>query len=226
MSTTTTKQGFPVPSADGSDPPAGHTQIKALGDAIDGAWPIRSRGKSIITAQQLVNPANNVNTMLGTPDQIAGLVVPQSGVLFVSFSALIAYNGSPMTVSVLVNNGSDDEVGEIGGNVGIKLAGSKTSGAAGEYAIGTAGENFSFGGGTGNYSGAGTLKIATTDAQADWVDDSSKPLMLGAFIPMIAEDSDTGGEKTVTVKVAVKRNSGSGNIGMRQRRLYAYTMGF
>lgn len=96
MATTTTKQSFPVPSADGSDPPAGHTQIKALGDAIDAKWPVRSKGKSIIATQQQLDN-NGGFEFMGTPDRVSGIVLPTDGLIMVLFQAEFRFGRSGIT---------------------------------------------------------------------------------------------------------------------------------
>lgn len=212
MTLYTSKHSFPKPEA--TEAPNGPLQIGALADAIDAKIPFRSKGRSIIETAQTVNPSNGVNTMLGTPDQITGLVVPAEGLLFVSFSALFTVPASAQVAAkIIVNNGADDGPHSLEVN-GPTLDAGKVAGAAGQYPIYT---------GFHGTTGQGRFFLDTNDAAGGWSDDSDSPLIVGAFIPMVAEDQT---EQTVTVKVAVRRVSGSGSLGMEQRRLFAYTVGF
>lgn len=79
MSDTTPNQGFPFPEE--NDPPAGHSQMEALATDLDNKWPIRSKGKSIISAEQSITSTSA--SLAGTPDIIEDLVLPTDGLLMV-----------------------------------------------------------------------------------------------------------------------------------------------
>lgn len=97
MTLTTTKQSFPKPEA--TEPPNGPAQIGALADDLDLKWPVRSKGKSIISAQQGVDhttgPAGFV--YLGTPDRVQNIVLPTDGLIFVLFQAEFRFGRDGIT---------------------------------------------------------------------------------------------------------------------------------
>lgn len=96
MPSTTTKQSFPKPV--GSDPPAGASQIAALADDLDLKWPVRSKGKSIISAQQGEDHTGaGAFTYLGTPDRVQNIVLPTDGLIFVLFQAEFRFGRDGIT---------------------------------------------------------------------------------------------------------------------------------
>lgn len=94
MTLTTTKHSFPKPES--TDPPNGPLQIGDLADDIDALWPVRFKGKSIVSTEQTISHGGSVDTfdLAPTPDRVSNVILPTDGLIAVHFRALAKYAGS------------------------------------------------------------------------------------------------------------------------------------
>lgn len=210
MATTTSKHSFPVPSADGSDPPAGHTQIKALGDDIDSKWPVRSRGVSDIATEQATPYAGNENvyTMMGTPDRVQDVVLPSGGLILVHFRALVRYSAlTGIGEAAIFLNGNQLKNIQISGAPSVQKVDITDTEYQWIWSTGTG-----LGGGN---SGAGAASDGVTTGLAG-----------GVFGPFCAIEAAAG---TYGVSIRYRNtqtNAGANQVQAKNRRLRVWTMEF
>jgi hypothetical protein len=162
------------------------------------------RGKSIIATNQSTTSA--VYTTLTTPDQVAGIVVPTDGVLFVLYHALWASSvGSAANAAVFI--GANQLKVEFN-NFAVPTLQEATSGT-------NAGVNATL--------GSSSVGIVSTQNTGVNQSDVTTGQVIG--------NHDFGGPIAIkvaagTYTVSVQFKVSSGNVAVQNRNLWVYTLGF
>jgi hypothetical protein len=226
MSGSTPRFAFEYPTHD--DPPAGHTEIKALAEEAEArvAFAGAQGGRSVISASQ--SRTNTAYGKLGTPDQVSGLLLPTDGFIFVLFEALWQQSVSGAARAALfigsnqlqIRDGSSSHSGITAARLGT------TTGADRQLATDP---------GIGLASGQSTAMApgATTPVVAGGGYDSSGVLFeVGAGPTSLTDASVThGGILAVwvdagTYDVSVQFKASTGSVTASNRRLFAWTREF
>lgn len=134
---------------------------------------------------------------LTTPDEIGSVLLPENGLIFVSFTAQVK---------------TSNEVG--GGRAAIFLGATQSKGVGGGTAESANLANTSFQTVISNGTSTSNMSIV---AEAGTV--ATTGMAASFFIPIFATAS------TYTVSIQVKKET-SGSITLKNRRLHVYTMGF
>ena len=155
------------------------------------------RGKSIVATEE--SRTNVAYGTLTTPDQVANVVVPTDGLLWVNFRALVKTSvGSAGSVALF-----------IGANQAKTPAG---SGAPGVVAVSAGSQVNDY---NWVYTGSATLASATGAGDA-----TSVTTGLIAATPLAIEVA------AGTYTVSVQYLASSGSITAKERKLWVWTMGF